>query len=295
MTTQTDQSSLANDRDPFAVLGLPADPDLTNDQVEQAWQQRVRAERDSGNIEARTTVTNAYEALRSAARRADILTGRDPEPLETAPRAISTDDTLTELVVERLTNGRRYKERTVRGGPDDIQRAQAEKGVGAERVATPRSELSSRPSAERLEEVRRRVIAERKRQGLPETIEDPAILDKIVDILTLALDYGEQRYQRAGTARGAGPGTIPWERADAEERQGAADRDSQPGRLSVLRRRIQQGRPLWLAARLLLAVAVPTAAYLLQPDYPSWIALAVGSLTWIGSTMRYDLGPTGQR
>lgn len=54
-----------------------------------------------------------------------------------------------------------------------------------------RLERTNRPSAERLEEVRRRVVAERKQQGLPETIEDPALLDRIVDILTLAINYGE--------------------------------------------------------------------------------------------------------
>lgn len=50
---------------------------------------------------------------------------------------------------------------------------------------------SSRPSAKRLEEVRRRVVAERALQGLSEFIEDEAILDKIVDILTLGIDHGE--------------------------------------------------------------------------------------------------------
>ena len=54
-----------------------------------------------------------------------------------------------------------------------------------------RREQTSRPSINRLEEVRRRVVAEREQQGLPEFIEDEAILDKIVDILTLGVDHGE--------------------------------------------------------------------------------------------------------
>ncbi len=61
--------------DAFAVLGLPYDPDLTDEHVHDAYRLRLRAVHpDSGGDEVRAAaVTAAYTALRSGVRRADLL------------------------------------------------------------------------------------------------------------------------------------------------------------------------------------------------------------------------------
>ena len=64
--------------DPFAVLGLPPEPDLIDDQVHAAWQQkraavsRLRGTGDAIHL-ADALVAKAYESLWSAVRRAEAL------------------------------------------------------------------------------------------------------------------------------------------------------------------------------------------------------------------------------
>lgn len=60
--------------DPFAVLDLSPDPDLTDEQVHIAWQRQLAATGGQASTPAdAAAITSAYEALRSAVRRADAL------------------------------------------------------------------------------------------------------------------------------------------------------------------------------------------------------------------------------
>ena len=56
--------------DPFTVLGLPTDPDLTDEQVRAAWRAIAAATHpdrpDGGNISRYTAAANAYAQLRTA-------------------------------------------------------------------------------------------------------------------------------------------------------------------------------------------------------------------------------------
>ena len=55
---------------PFTVLGLPTDPDLTDEQVRAAWRAIAAATHpdrpDGGNVQRYTAAANAYAQLRTA-------------------------------------------------------------------------------------------------------------------------------------------------------------------------------------------------------------------------------------
>ncbi len=55
---------------PFTVLGLPTDPDLTDEQVRAAWRAIAAATHpdrpDGGNVRRYTAAANAYAQLRTA-------------------------------------------------------------------------------------------------------------------------------------------------------------------------------------------------------------------------------------
>ncbi len=55
---------------PFTVLGLPTDPDLTNEQVRAAWRAIAAATHpdrpDGGNVQRYTAAATAYARLRTA-------------------------------------------------------------------------------------------------------------------------------------------------------------------------------------------------------------------------------------
>ena len=59
--------------------------------------------------------------------------------------------------------------------------------------------------------------------------------------------------------------------------------------------RLRYGRPGWLAVRVVLAAVVPLVAQFAAPGDPAVPALAVGSLTWLVLTARFDLGPRARR
>ena len=59
---------------PFTVLGLPTDPDLTDEQVRAAWRAIAAATHpdrpDGGDVTRYTAAANAYAQLRTAWGRA---------------------------------------------------------------------------------------------------------------------------------------------------------------------------------------------------------------------------------
>jgi hypothetical protein len=77
---------------PFTVLGLPTDPDLTDEQVRAAWRAIAAATHpdrpDGGNVTRYTAAANAYTQLRTAWGRSEAyadLTGDLPGTATPAP------------------------------------------------------------------------------------------------------------------------------------------------------------------------------------------------------------------
>jgi hypothetical protein len=70
--------------DPFAALGLPATPDLTDEQVRAAWRTIAAATHpdrpDGGNIPRYTAAANAYAQLRTPWRRSEAYADRTTTP-----------------------------------------------------------------------------------------------------------------------------------------------------------------------------------------------------------------------
>lgn len=284
-----DAGVLSSVTDPFAVLGLPPDPDLTDEEVHHAWRSRLAAAHPDrgGSPEQATHISIAYQALRSGVRRAEALEALPPPAVVANPRD---------------------------GAPASRGDGPARGDRGTARMPQPRQPEERInvlvPTPERRAELRRIVAKQRTAQGLPEFIEDEAILDKIVDILLYSQEPTKRR--RTGEQRAAPPdrrtaqeprvGAAP-DRPDSEQRDNAAPaRDSRGEipwtptvglrrRLGALAERVQYGRPLWLVLRVLIASAVPVVAYVIDPAYPAWIALAVGAITWLTFTARYDLAP----
>ena len=56
--------------------------------------------------------------------------------------------------------------------------------------------------------------------------------------------------------------------------------------------RVRAGRPMMLVVRVLLAVAVCWVCVLVVGWQPATVAIAVGALTWVARTARYDLAAT---
>lgn len=249
--------------DPFTVLGLPPDSDLTDHQVHDAWQRQLGSANAGTDDDGR--ITRAFEGLRSAVRRAeDLVTYWDTRSGETSSES-----------------------------PPDLEASDAASDTYA-RARMPRPRQPEEridglvPSPERREELRRIVAEQRREQGLPPVIEDEAIIAKLVDILLHSHDFPEDRQ------RGAAGSADEIVRTDPGMQRSQAGRD--PGRehqsrLANMLFRIRSGRPAWLIGRILVAFAVPVSAYVAEPGYPAWIALAVGTLTWLGFTARYDLAP----
>jgi hypothetical protein len=80
-TRSTTGPATAPAPNPFALLRLPADPDLTDDEVHRAWRRQMRVAHPDrgGTTEAAAALTAAYEQLRSAVRRAEILDQLDTQ------------------------------------------------------------------------------------------------------------------------------------------------------------------------------------------------------------------------
>jgi hypothetical protein len=97
---------------PFTVLGLPTDPDLTNEQVRSAWRAIAAATHpdrpDGGNVQRYTDAANAYAQLRTAWGRseayADLAISAPQVPAPPAP-ATSAAGTLL-LIPARIRHGR---------------------------------------------------------------------------------------------------------------------------------------------------------------------------------------------
>ena len=77
---------------PFTVLGLPTDPDLTDDQVRAAWRAIAAATHpdrpDGGNVQRYTAAATAYAQLRTAWGRSEAyadLTADLPGAVAPAP------------------------------------------------------------------------------------------------------------------------------------------------------------------------------------------------------------------
>jgi hypothetical protein len=78
---------------PFTVLGLPTDPDVTDEQVRAAWRAIAAATHpdrpDGGNVPRYTAAANAYAQLRTAWGRSEAsadLTADLPGTVAPAPR-----------------------------------------------------------------------------------------------------------------------------------------------------------------------------------------------------------------
>jgi hypothetical protein len=82
--------------DPFTALGLPADPDLTDEQVRAAWRSIAAATHpdrpDGGDVTRYTAAATAYAQLRTAWGRSEAyadLTADEPYVPAPAPRCRS--------------------------------------------------------------------------------------------------------------------------------------------------------------------------------------------------------------
>jgi hypothetical protein len=58
---------------------------------------------------------------------------------------------------------------------------------------------------------------------------------------------------------------------------------------------VRYGRPLWLAARVVLAAGAVTVVALTAPGDPAVPALGVGAATWLTLTARLDLAPLDRK
>ena len=74
---------------PFAALGLPAGPDLTDEQVRAAWRAIAAATHpdrpDGGDVARYTAAANAYAQLRTAWGRSEAYADLTAEPSMAAP------------------------------------------------------------------------------------------------------------------------------------------------------------------------------------------------------------------
>jgi hypothetical protein len=170
------------------------------------------------------------------------------------------------------------------------------------------------PDAGRRAELRARVAASRRAQGLPPFITDPATLAKIADLMVAMEPSADARTRReprpAGAAwrpaAGAPPARVSsWRSAGrrrfmrdyeaAEARAVAAVVAAGPSWWRCGWARVRYGRPAWLAARVILAGAVIAIAELAAPGDPAIPALGVGAATWLLLTGRLDLAPRLRR
>ena len=272
--------------DAFMVLGLPHSPDLTDEQVREAYLLRLRAVHpdNGGDTRAAAAVTAAYDALRSAGRRGELLTAIPADHDCDAPGDDAAGGWL-----------RRRTGRARAGSPPPSQRDESAR-PGTGRV----------PDAARREELWRKMSAARVEQGLPPYITDEATLDKIADLLVATLDRdqaapGQQaRPVAADAARQYA--RLPPQLPSSGRGQQAAGRD-QPGPGSGAARswpvrgwlRVRHGRPGWLAARVVAAAAVVLVAQLTAPGDPAVWALGTGTVTWLVRAARFDLAPRARR
>jgi hypothetical protein len=244
--------------DAYMVLGLPYSPDLTDRDVRAAYLLRMRAAHpdNGGDADAAKAVQAAYETLRSGVRRGEILAGlmTDRGPLSSAH----------------------------------------EPGTG------------NVPDARRREDLRRRVAASRAAQGLPPYITDVAVLDKIADLLVVMLGRAEGRQRvhprplGAAGPRREGPArtvfqTSTW-RGITRRRFVAEHPEREPlapgsGQFTRAWARVRDGRPAWLAARIVVASAAVAVAVVAAPGDPAVPAISVGAATWLVVRGRLDLAP----
>lgn len=86
--------------DPFDILGLAADADLTDDDVRSAWRRVAAATHpdraDGGDPAAFAAAATAYTALRTAAGRRDVVADRRASS-RTPSNPVPAQDTLTAL------------------------------------------------------------------------------------------------------------------------------------------------------------------------------------------------------
>jgi hypothetical protein len=86
---------------PFAVLGLPTDPDLTDEQVRAAWRTIAAATHpdrpDGGNVTRYTAAANAYAQLRTAWGRSEAYADQTADLPRTAAPAPGPPQAWTEL------------------------------------------------------------------------------------------------------------------------------------------------------------------------------------------------------
>jgi len=280
VTATVDAASAPDGADAFMVLGLPYSPDLTDGEVRAAYLLRMRAVHPGlgGDAQAAAAVTAAYDAVRSAVRRGELLAAvtidRESQPRQPPRRA------------GRLRPGRPARRPASAASGD---------APGTGRI----------PDAARREELRRQVTASRAAQGLPPYITDTATLDKIADLLVVTLGRApaaRRDPQSAGAAAGKPTGPPPWQpsawrlesrrryAAELEQRRAARA----PAQVSWPVRgwlRVRYGRPLWLAGRVVIAALVVLIAQLAAPGDPAVPALAAGAATWLIRTGRYDLAP----
>jgi curved DNA-binding protein CbpA len=165
------------------------------------------------------------------------------------------------------------------------------------------------PDAARRDELRRRVTASRAAQGLPPYITDPAVLDRIADLLMVTLGRSDRKRRShprtlsaAGPRREDGRGAVGYEpsawRRETRRRFGQEHPETPsvtglPGaRVWV---RLRYGRPGWLAVRAILAAAVVAGAEVVAAGDPAVAGIGVGAFTWLVLTGRLDLAERTRR
>jgi hypothetical protein len=108
---------------------------------------------------------------------------------------------------------------------------------------------------------------------------------------TLRTSYGrgEAYADLAGSRAATAPADATAVSAPAAPGRGAAPGPRTGARRLV--RRVRAGRPARLSGRVGLAVAVSLACAAVAGWQPATLAIAVGCLTWLVRTTRYDLAP----
>jgi hypothetical protein len=150
-------------------------------------------------------------------------------------------------------------------------------------------------------------------------VTDEATLDKIADLLVVMLgrrDTGGRRTPRSVGSAWPGWDSPWWDQAAGRprpvrqqsswRRERGRRRDNEREHAEAARvpaariwprqawARVRHGRPGWLAARVVVAVAVPLVAQVVAPGDPAVPGLGVGALTWLLLTARLDLAPVSR-
>jgi hypothetical protein len=244
--------------DAFVVLGLPYSPDLTDRDVRAAYLLRMRAAHpdNGGDADAAQAVQAAYDALRSAVRRGEVLAGlmtdRGPPSAAREPGTGSVPDAARREELRR----RVAASRAAQGLPPYITDAAVlDKIADLLVVMLGRADRRKRPHP-------RPLSAAGPRQ-----------------------DGARQKVFETSTWRGT------TRRRYMAEHPEPAPLPVGGGRLRRGWARVRHGRPAWLVARVAAAAAVVVVAVVAAPGDPAVPAIGVGAMTWLVLRGRLDLVP----